>query len=375
MGKGFRYDELLPGARVRPPPLIDRWSFAHPFVLLDGIFHLSKVLQLWYNRHMQTITCHTCQQPFVIHNTRILTAKYCSRACYARAFPPATLVCQTCGKSFVVVGSRNVSGRQAKYCSRACRDFRRLFPCVVCGTAVLRTRSEMKTRRYVYCSVECERVYHRESLSGVNHPRFLNSLALPAFSDAQQEMILGTVLGDGCLLLNSNGNAHLQVAHSVKQHAYLEYKQGLLAPFASAINIHRRLDPRYARTYETHRFTTQCHPWLTALREELYIDGTKHLPASVLPRITPRALAFWYMDDGGCSMQSTFSICTVSFPPAEVAEAARALAVLDLRAWERQGRLFISAHCKYTLLNVIGPFVPESMRYKLGSADRHPRLL
>ena len=321
---------------------------------------------------MHTVICATCTSPFSIPTNRLQTARYCSRHCYALRHPMHTLSCKTCGKAFSVIASRSA---KARYCSFACRDFRQPVPCVLCGKEVIRTRSEMKTRQYVYCSVECERTYIQQFRSGKNHPRYINSLSLPDMTIEQKEMIIGCVLGDGCLLLNSAGNAHLQIAHSVKQRAYLDYKHALLAPFSRPINIHARHDVRYNRTYETHRFHTVCHPWLTQLREMLYPGNVKCLRKDIDSLLTPRGLAFWFMDDGGCHNQSTFSICTVSFAAEDIARIAQFLGRWNLKAWERKRRLYISAHCKYTFLDLIGEFVPQAMRYKLGSADLHPRLL
>jgi hypothetical protein len=317
-----------------------------------------------YNSLMYTIICAVCSRPFFIPANRLQTAKFCSNACYRLRNPEHTLQCERCGKTFSVVASRKT---KVKYCSLACRDFRELIPCVICGTGVLRSRSEMKTRKDVYCSDECGKEYARRFRSGKNHPRYINSLSLPDFTTEQKEMILGTTLGDGCLLLNSNGNAHLQVAHSVKQRDYLDYKHALLIPFASRITMHRRLDTRYNRIYEMHRFYTACHPWLTELRLMLYPGGVKHLPSNLAELLTPRVLAFWFMDDGHCSRPgNTFLLCTVCFPRDEVEMAAEVISCLGLKAWEKQGRITISAHSKHAFVDLIGGFVPPSMRYKLG---------
>lgn len=191
---------------------------------------------------------------------------------------------------------------------------------------------------------------------------------LPPFTTEQQELILGTLLGDGCLLLNSSANAHLQCAHGVKQRAYLEFKHRLLAPFSRPINVCRRYDPRYGRTYETHRFHTVCHPWLTQLRRLLYPAGAKVLPDAALNMLTPQALAFWFMDDGGCIRESTLSICTVSFDPASVGKAAALLGTRwGLNAWENRRRLFISAASKARFAELTAAFIPDFMRYKLGN--------
>lgn len=321
---------------------------------------------------MVTIICKTCLHPFHVVPNRTLTAKYCSDACYQAAHPACTILCTTCGKVFIVPYVRRA---KAKYCSRVCRNFRHMYPCIVCGSEVERTRSAMKTRRYVYCSVDCERQYHRDHLSGTNHPRFLQSALLPDFTQAQKEMIIGTLLGDGCLLRNSAGNAHLQLAQSVKQRAYLDYKHAFLAPFSRPINTHKRLDTRSNCVYETHRFHTVCHPWLTYVREQLYPENKKQLVPFVDSWLSPRALAFWYMDDGTCIRGSTFSICTVSFAEEDVARVTKLVCTMGLDAWVWKGRIMISARSKYKLRELIGPYVPESMQYKLGFAGRQSRLL
>jgi hypothetical protein len=274
-----------------------------------------------------------------------------------------TLICKRCGKPFDVINSRK---DEARYCSRPCRSSLRPVPCAGCGKEVLRPEYWRKHYKVAYCRPECEKTYRRESYVQGKHPLFMRSQALPDFSAEQKEIILGTVMGDGCLLLNSNGNAHLQVAHSVRQRAYLDYKHDLLRPFSRPINVHRRLDPRHGKIYETHRFHTVCHPHLTTLRQTAYPAGDKVLSEFFDRHLTPRALAFWFMDDGGNSRGSTLTICTVSFDATDIQRIAEHLKGWGLKAWERKRRLWISAESKRRFVELTGDHVIPSMRYKFG---------
>jgi hypothetical protein len=274
-----------------------------------------------------------------------------------------TLICKRCGKPFNVINARK---DEARYCSRACRSTLLPVPCCFCGKEVLRSQHWRNHFKVAYCGPGCESGYRRKRYAGENHPRFIASQALPDFSAEQKEVILGTVMGDGCLLLNSNGNAHLQVAHSVKQRPYLDYKHGLLRPFSRPITAYQRLDPRYGKVYETHRFHTVCHPHLTALRQTAYPGGNKVLSEFFDRNLIPRALAFWFMDDGGTSHGSTLSICTVCFEAADLRRIAEHLKDWGLKVWERKRRLWISTESKRRFVELIGDHVIPSMRYKFG---------
>jgi len=312
---------------------------------------------------MQTIICHTCSTSFLVSQKRALTAKYCSRLCYDKARPRHFLPCQACGTVFSVVYGL---AQTAKYCSMACRKSGKNRPCSWCQTLVYRERYTLD-RKWVFCSDACEGAYKHAYVTRDAHPRFQATMTLPPLTEVQQAVVLGSVLGDASLPVIGTGNAFFQVGHSVKQVAYLEYKRGLLAPFASGIDIHRRYDARYGHTYETHRFHTQCHWWLSLLRESLYVAGKKELTDDAIQRLTPCALAFWFMDDGGLSNGSTLSICTVSFSPTQVAKAANRFAGWGLDAWEKKGRLWMSARSKRCFRELIRPWLHESMAYKVRS--------
>ncbi len=50
-----------------------------------------------------------------------------------------------------------------------------------------------------------------------------------SFSEKQQSLVLGCLLGDGYMRCKSN--AHLQVTHSIRQKLYVDWKYQLLEDF------------------------------------------------------------------------------------------------------------------------------------------------
>ena len=56
-----------------------------------------------------------------------------------------------------------------------------------------------------------------------------------SLTNLQFEVIVGTLLGDGRLDKPSNGNARLQVRHSIKQLEYVVFKRELLGSLSGRL--------------------------------------------------------------------------------------------------------------------------------------------
>jgi len=222
-----------------------------------------------------------------------------------------------------------------------------------------------------FCCIACADEY-KTTIPAKDHPRFISRDDIEDFSSEQKELIIGTVLGDASILQNSRGNAHLSIAHSVKQLDYLQYKQELLKPFSRPIGEYGRYDKRYGRTYWTHRFFTRCHPFLTELRQVFYGNNGKELPAKIIENLTARSFSFWYFDDGNNMTGYATTICTVSFPVDQVRTACEILG----DKWgischpTKDGRIYIRAGSYDRMEQLIQPFMIPSMEYKLGFKRR-----
>jgi recombination protein RecA len=125
-------------------------------------------------------------------------------------------------------------------------------------------------------------------------------LAQPSLlSDQQWEVVLGTLMGDGCLsppVRQDSESARLRMGHGARQSDYLDWKVSLLGniPHCRTSNSKGAVFADFTPLAELHE-----------LRSAVYLgDGKKVLSEEYLKALTPLALAIWYMDDGSFSVRS-----------------------------------------------------------------------
>jgi len=118
-----------------------------------------------------------------------------------------------------------------------------------------------------------------------------------SLTEAQRSIIIGTLLGDGSMRCKTN--ALLEINHSARQAAYVQWKYEQLADLV--------LTPPRLRTGNggrtACRFVTRSLPCLTTYYRKFYSAGVKGVPVIAL---TPLALAVWFMDDGCVSRSSVY---------------------------------------------------------------------
>lgn len=118
-----------------------------------------------------------------------------------------------------------------------------------------------------------------------------------SLSEAQQSLIIGSLLGDGAM--RCKANALLEINHSIHQQSYVDWKYQLLANLVGTPP--REKQGNGGRI--AYRFTTLSCPELTPIFRSFYRDGGKHIP---LIELTPLALAVWVMDDGSRSRSALY---------------------------------------------------------------------
>jgi hypothetical protein len=155
------------------------------------------------------------------------------------------------------------------------------------------------------------------------------------FTKYQNDILLGSMLGDGSLSKIKNVNSYFSERHSLKQSEYLNWKYESLLPFSSnkyelttmgRKNECGKIVPDNSKKYQSIVFTTLSHPFLTEIEKSWYkrdIDGKyilnngrriKTIPKNLI--ITPLILSVWYMDDGWIQ-ENNASICCQCFTSEE----------------------------------------------------------
>ncbi len=182
-----------------------------------------------------------------------------------------------------------------------------------------------------------------------------------------RDVLCGTMLGDGCL---QQASSSLTFSHSQKQGEYARLKAALLAELH--INVSEREVAAVAggaKVYPVVHVRTRAHRALRVLRKDFY-DSSKVVPRWLAEDLNPRMLAFWFMDDGytrirGGGRRPLAEIATNSFSEADLQVLIAGLGRLGLVAKASRRRLYFNVEATEWLSELIAPYVPPSMRYKL----------
>jgi recombination protein RecA len=197
-------------------------------------------------------------------------------------------------------------------------------------------------------------------------------------SRQQEQLILGSLMGDGNLSPNRRGRlgTRFRVGHGAKQAAYLDWKVSLLGNIGCArtTNAKGAVFAGFAPL-----------PELAELHEAVYFgDGKKHLSWDYLKELTPFALAVWYMDDGCFTVRSKgvqertrggtgrIEICVEAISPGSrgrLVEYLRDTHGLDVKLRASGARqmavLQFSPAASARFQALVAPYVHPSMGYKL----------
>ena len=176
----------------------------------------------------------------------------------------------------------------------------------------------------------------------------------------QHAIVTGTLLGGGAMRCKTN--ALLEINHSVAQASYVDWKYRHLAEYVSTPPKQRNGNG----TRTAYRFVTRSDPVLTPYFRMFYGSGRKEVPEL---RLSPLALAVWFMDDGGRSRNAVY-LNTQQF---DLHSQRRLLEVLSeqwgiaatLNRDKTYHRIRVSVDGTVRLAQVIAPHVLPELRYKL----------
>lgn len=184
------------------------------------------------------------------------------------------------------------------------------------------------------------------------------------------DVVCGSLLGGGSL---SPQPAVLTCSHSERRSAYASFVASLLSELRPAVDAQRATAVvGGARPRRVVVVRTRADRALGVLRREFY-DARKVVPRWVADRLSPRMLAFWFMDAG------RLRLLPGRRPSAELAAGAYSdrdrrillagLLRLGLPACAERGRIAFDAEATRRLSALVAPFAPASMRDKL-----HPEI-
>jgi recombination protein RecA len=194
---------------------------------------------------------------------------------------------------------------------------------------------------------------------------------LKKIHEIQKQLILGTLLGDSSVFPNKNdshGNNGIVFNHSIKQIEYLELKKCLLGVFYSSENP--QISGYGSQMMRVH---STCNPAINSVSEICYINNKKTVSDKWLNELSPIGIAFWYMDDGSLSSNSSqrdravFHTQGFSKEECDIIinffyEKYRIKAnKIQNKGW----RIDLDTNGSEKLFSIIAPYIHTSMQYKI----------
>lgn len=148
-------------------------------------------------------------------------------------------------------------------------------------------------------------------------------------NEEQQEVLVGCLLGDANLQTFNNGVTwRIRIIHKAAHEGYLFKKYRLFKNLCSSPPAYAEVfDERTKKTYNRWFFNSQVNASLRFLAQKFYIYDPaterwiKRVPSDIEQLLTPKGLAYWYMDDGALKWKgksNAVRLCTDSFSEEDV---------------------------------------------------------
>ena len=211
---------------------------------------------------------------------------------------------------------------------------------------------------------------------------YLGSLPI-TLNPHQKDLVVGSALGDLSIVrLGKEGRA--QFKQSIKNKPYVDHMYKIIKGYVGKHPIPKLVKLKgYETVHEQLYFHTYAHPIFSHYHRWFYRKGesggcVKIVPQDIEDHLTPRAVAYWFMDDGSNHRpyRGGYYIHTESFSRDCIDLLVRVLRDrynLDVKPQAVKGkhRLYISVSSINTMRELILPYMHPSMMYKVGE-EAHP---
>lgn len=122
-----------------------------------------------------------------------------------------------------------------------------------------------------------------------------HSLKIENLDAVTLQVLLGSMLGDGCCNKQSKNLKHHRFceSHCMKQHDYLKWKSKVFSSFKPRFYVR----PKWQRV----DLITLTHPIFDLLRNKFYMAGESRksiIPMDLIEKLDLLGLMIWYLDDG-----------------------------------------------------------------------------
>ena len=198
-----------------------------------------------------------------------------------------------------------------------------------------------------------------------------NSLKSITLTVIQKEVIIGILLGDGHIkTVGIKGQPMVQFNQGFIHLSYVLFLFNFLAPLCTHYpSLIRQRDGLYSL-----QIYTRCLLCLSPIYNTFMVNGHKIIPQNIEELLSPRALAFWSMDDGSLA-GSGFYLNTQSYSYDEHIMLQNSLLnkfnlQTSIHKHGDKYKLYIRAKSMDNFRSIVRPYFVDSFLYKLNSKPK-----
>jgi hypothetical protein len=176
------------------------------------------------------------------------------------------------------------------------------------------------------------------------------------------KIILGSILGDAYVY--PKGKICFEHGNNQKDYLFWKFSQLKSAAYPKVSPVVRH-DKRTKKLTVSWRFFLR--QYFRPLRRIFYKNRKKVVPKAITPWMSPLLLAVWYMDDGYLEREKYPLLMTECFSLGNLKFLQRILkSKLKLKSLiNGKKRIRIKSDSANRFFNLIGPYIHESLSYKL----------
>jgi hypothetical protein len=189
-------------------------------------------------------------------------------------------------------------------------------------------------------------------------------------TEEQHEILIGTLLGDATIPKQKNNTLYnIKFEQKAANKEYVDHLYGIFKPWVGTEPKIREIRGGGAKDRQSIWFRTYRHSAFTFYYNEFYRDGKKVVPKLVHRYLTPRSLAYWFMDDGGRA-KSEYRLSSHAFSHSDNEMLKLALIQLGLTGTNlrKDGShvylAILTGSCR-KFEELVQPFILPCMKYKL----------
>lgn len=206
--------------------------------------------------------------------------------------------------------------------------------------------------------------------------QYKNSLKLTSI---QKEILVGTLLGDACISCSKRPHPtyNIKFEQTYSKVEYINHLYNIFEPFVgTSPQIRNMADGRQSLWFKTYRhkafefYYNQFYPIAINTKTR-----RKRVPKNIYQLLTPRSLAYWFMDYGTLKQQSltkkSYLFSTHCFPLTDQKKLQKVLKekfkiYTNIHKDKSFYRLYILAYSNNTFLQQIREYIhPKFFKYKL----------